>query len=112
MKLNFLIKTVVGIAAFAMVILLITKVIAEPLIERRIRAALTEKTDDSLITIQKVQVSILHSEVEFENIGLRLKSENEEQPGLSGEIETVRFKGIQLIAVLARYPYTTFQPKT
>ena len=102
MKLNLLIKTIVGIAAFAMVIVLLIKVIAEPLIERRIQAALTEKSGDYLITIERVQVAILHSEVEFENINLLLKSENEEQPGLSGEIEILRVKGIHMIKALFR----------
>jgi hypothetical protein len=102
MKQDLMVKIPVGIVVFALLIVLLVKVIVEPRIEKLIQAALIEKPGDYLITIEKVQVSILHSEVELENISLVSKSENEEQPGLSGEIESARFKGIHMLKVLFR----------
>jgi hypothetical protein len=50
--------------------------------------------------IEKVHVSILRSGIELENITLQSKQENEGQSGLTGEIESVKFKGIHLIKAL------------
>jgi len=93
-------RIIVGIAAFAMVILLFTRLLVEPWIEEKIQTSLRETPGDYLIKIEKVHVSVFRSGIELKNISLQSKPENEGQSELSGSIESVKFKGIQFIKAL------------
>lgn len=94
-----------GIAAFVILIVFLTKVVFEPWIGKKIQTSLNENSGNYLIKIEKVHVSIIRSGIELENITLLSKLENEGQPGLSGEIESVKFKGIHLIKALFKKDY-------
>ncbi len=102
MKKKIFLRIILGIAAFMLLLLLVSRVVVEPWIGKKIQTSLNEKSDDFLIKIEKVHVSILRSGIELENITLQSKSENEEQPDLYGEIESVKFKGIHLVKALFR----------
>jgi hypothetical protein len=91
-----------GIVAFALLFLLLTKVAVEPWFGKKIQTSINENSGAYQVKIEKVHVSILRSGVEFENITLYSKLENEGQPGLTGEIESVKFKGIHLVKALFR----------
>jgi len=91
-----------GITAFVLLVLLLTKVVVEPWIGRKIQASLSEIPGDYQLKIEKVRVSILRSGVELEQITLQSIQENDGQPGLSGEIESVKFKGIHRMKALFR----------
>jgi len=94
-----------GIIAFALVVILCAKVVVEPLIGKKIQTQLNENSGDYLLKIEKVNVSILSSGIELENITLLSKQEYEGQPGLTGEIESVKIKGIHLLKALFKKDY-------
>jgi len=102
MKRKVLVRILLGIAAFVLLVMLLTKVVVEPWIGRKIQTALNEKSGDYLIKIEKVHVSILRSGIELKNITLQSKPENGGQSDLTGEIESVKFKGIHLIKAIFR----------
>jgi len=76
MKRKILVRIILGIAAFAPVIMLLTKMVVEPWIGEKIQASLNEKSGAYLVKIEKVHVSILHSGIELKNITLISKSES------------------------------------
>ncbi len=93
---------ILGITAFVLFIILLTTVVVEPWIGKKIQASLSEIPGDYQLKIEKVNVSILRSGVELEQITLQSKQEYDGQSGLTGEIESVKFKGIHLIKALFR----------
>ena len=105
MRKKILVRIILGIAAFVLLIVLLTKVVIEPWIGKKIQTSLNEKSGDYLIKIEKVHVSVFRSGIEFENVNLISKQENEGQPGLTGDIESVKIKGIHLIKALFRKDY-------
>jgi len=105
MRRKILVRIILGIAAFVILIVLLTKVFVEPWIGKKIQASLSENTGAYLIKIEKVHVSILRSGVELENITLHSKTENDGQFSLNGEIKSVKFKGIHLLKALFKKDY-------
>ncbi len=95
-------RIILGITAFVLLIILLTTVVVEPWIGKQIQTSLGEISDDYQITVEKVHVSILRSGVELENITLLSKQENEGKPDLTGEIESIKFKGIHRMKALFR----------
>jgi hypothetical protein len=91
-----------GFIAFVLLVFLVTKVVVEPWIGRKIQASLHENSEDFQVQIEKVNVSIFRSGVELKNITLQSKSEIEGMPGLTGEIESIKLKGIHLIKAAFR----------
>jgi len=55
---------------------------------------LNSNSGDYLLKIEKVHVLFFQSGIELENITLLPKQEFDGQPHLTGEIESVKFKGI------------------
>jgi len=86
-----------GITAFVLLVWLLINVVVEPWIGEKIEASVNEKSKDYQLEIEKVDVSILRSGIELKNITLLSKLENKGQYGLTGEIESVKFKGIRLL---------------
>ena len=80
----------------------LTKVVLEPLIEKKILASIVENSGEYLLKIEKVHVSILLSGIELENITLIPKQQSGGQSGLTGEIKSAKFKGIHLMKALFR----------
>lgn len=91
-----------GVAAFVLLAMLLTKVVAEPWIGKKIQTTVNEKSKNYQLNIETVHVSILRSGVEFKNITLLSKTENEGIPDFIGEIESVKLKGIHLIKAIFR----------
>ncbi|MDA3943847.1 MAG: hypothetical protein PF694_09965 [Bacteroidetes bacterium] len=86
-----------GIAAFVLLIMFLANVVVEPWIGKKIQTAVNENAGNYQVKIEKVDVSILRSGIEFKKISLQSKAKNEGQSGLSGEIESVKLKGIHLL---------------
>lgn len=80
-------------------------VIVEPWVGKRIEIAFNETSDDYLLQIDKVHISILKSGIELENISLFSKQEQDGIPNLNGEIASVNLKGIKLLKVLFKNDY-------
>ncbi|MBN1340205.1 MAG: hypothetical protein JXA03_12825, partial [Bacteroidales bacterium] len=102
MKKKIFLRIILGITAIVLLVMLLTKVVIEPWIEKKIQSSLNEKSGDYQLKIEQVHVSILRSGIELKNISLQSKPENEGQSGLTGEIESVKFKGIHLMKAVLR----------
>ncbi|HCE57793.1 MAG TPA: hypothetical protein DER09_08240 [Prolixibacteraceae bacterium] len=105
MKRKIVLRILIGIVAIAILVLLLTKVVVEPWIGKKIQASLNENSGAYQVEIEKVHVSVFRSGIELENITLHSKQENDGQPGLTGEIESVKIKGIHLMKALFRKDY-------
>ncbi len=90
-------RIILGITAFVLLVWLLTNVVVEPWVGQKIQASVNKKSGDYQLEIEKVDVSILRSGIEFRNITVLSKTEIEGKPGLTGEIESVKLKGIRLL---------------
>lgn len=86
-------------------VLLLTKVVVEPWIGKKIQTSLDDRSDEYRVKIEKVHVSIIRSGIELKNISIHSNQENSAQSGLTGEIESVKFKGIHLLKALFKKDY-------
>jgi hypothetical protein len=102
MKKKIFLRILLGITAFVLLVVLLTRVVVEPWIEGKIQDLVNEKSGDYQLKIEKVHVSILRSGIEFKNITLQSKKENEVLPDLTGAVESVKFKGIHLLKAVLR----------
>src|ERR1035437_3450074 len=95
MKRKIYLRILFGIIAFVLLVMLLTKVVLEPWIREKILTSLNNKSGESLLKIEKVHVLLFQSGIEIENITLIPNQEYNGQTNLTGEIETVTFKGIR-----------------
>lgn len=105
MKKKIFLRIILGITAFVLLVILLTKVVVEPWIRKKINVTLNEISGEYLFKIEKVHVLIFPSGLDLENITLLSKKEYEGKPDLTGEIESVKFKGIQFIKAVLREDY-------
>jgi len=96
MKRKLLLKILLGIFALVFVCLLLTKVLVEPWIGKKIQTTLNKSNKDFIVEIGKTHISILKSELELENITISSKTEQQGIPDLKGEIESIKIEGINL----------------
>jgi hypothetical protein len=102
MKIKLLSKILLGIVAFVLLFILLILVIADPWISNKIRAKLNDVSNDYLINIDKVHVSVFRSGVELETVTISSKLQESGHPNLKGEITFVKIKGINLLKVLLK----------
>src|SRR3989339_78502 len=102
MRQKLILKIVPGIVAFALLLILLTTVVAEPWIGKKIQAAFNKSSGNYLLEIGDVDISIIKSGVELENVTLIPKQGQDSLPDLRGEIASVNFKGIKLVKALFR----------
>ena len=100
MRRNTLLKISIGIVAFVLLFLLLTMVFLEPWAAKKIQTAFNKSSGKYHLEIGKVNISILQSEIELENITLSPKQQNDSLTDLKGEIASVKFKGIKLFKAL------------
>ena len=63
MKRKIVLRILFGIIAFVLLVLLLTKVVVEPWIGKKIQTSLDENSGEYIIKIEKVHVSIFRSGV-------------------------------------------------
>ncbi|MCA1745681.1 MAG: hypothetical protein LC643_08285 [Bacteroidales bacterium] len=102
MKRKTFIWVLSGMAAFVLLLLLLTKVAVEPWLEGKIRTAISENSGDYLVEVERVEVSVLQAGVELEGIRVHTKEGNGGEGGLSGTIEALSVKGISIFKALLR----------
>ena len=95
-------RIILGMAAFVLAVIALTKVVAEPWIGKKIQDSFHKKSGDYQLKIEKVHVLFFNSGIGIKNITLLSKTENEGQPVLTGEIESVKLKGIRLLKAVLR----------
>lgn len=96
MKRKLFLKILLGIVTLVLLCLLLTKVILEPWIGKKIQAAVNESNKDFIVEIGKVHISIWRSGLELENIILYSKPEQKGIQDMKGEIASIKLKGINL----------------
>jgi len=100
MKRKVYLKIFVGIAAFVLLIKLLTVIFIEPWVGEKIEATLNEKYDDYIVEINNVHISWFSSGLVLENLTIGSRNEHGRLPGFSGEIVSIKLKGINLAKVL------------
>lgn len=100
MRQNILLKISIGIVAFVLLFMLLTTVFLEPWAAKKIQAAFNKNSGKYHLEIGKVNISIIKSGIELENITLSPKLQNDSLTDLKGEIASVKFKGIKLFKAL------------
>lgn len=106
MKRKIIFKIVVGIIVFVLLLLVLTKLVAEPWIEREIRAALNENNSKYQVEIQDVRVSVFRPGLELKTIGIRTRQDHIRKGDLNGEIRSIKLKGINLFKTLFKKDIT------
>src|SRR4030042_2112427 len=102
MKRKIFLKILLGIVTVVLLIIFVTKVFVEPWIGKKIRAELTEENRDYMVEIDKVHILMITSGIELENITIYSKQEYRDDRDLKGEIESIKFKGINLAKAIFR----------
>lgn len=82
---------------FAVAIIFGTPLIVEPLLDKKITAALNEKYTDYIIEIDKVHWSLIPSKLKLKKITISSNTQHRDARDIRGEVESVQLKGIQLI---------------
>ena len=72
----------------------------EPWAAKKIQAAFNKSSDKYHLEIGKVNISIIKSGIELENITLSPKPQNDSLTDFKGEIASVKFKGVKLFKAL------------
>lgn len=88
-------KILLGVVAFIALVKISSIVFVEPWIGKKIQASLNEKNQDFTVEIDKVHLLMLSRSIELERITLRPKQES--GGSLTGEIASLKFKGIKLV---------------
>jgi hypothetical protein len=95
-----ILKIFLGIISLVLLILVLTIVIAEPWIRKKIEATLNEKYSNYHFGIGKVNISILKSGMIIENLTINSRQEKNGIKDLTGEITSISLKGINLSKIL------------
>ncbi len=96
MKSKKVLKYLAGTVGLVLLLMLLMAVVVEPWVRKKIQTSFNENSNDYLIKIEKVHLSIIHSEIELENITLYSRQVHGDIPDLTGNIAAVYFKGIKL----------------
>lgn len=95
MKRKLLLKIFIGIAAFALLFIILLRVVVEPRVVKKIETSFNTDSSDYLMKIDKVHISIILTSIELENVTLISKLEHGGHPDLTGEIASIKFRGIK-----------------
>jgi len=89
-------KVLLGIIALGVLIIFFGIVVIEPWIGKKIISVLNENSNDYIVKVEKVRVSIISSGVELERVTIRSKQDR----NVNGEIGSIRFNGVNLLRSL------------
>jgi len=93
-------KISLSIVVTVLILLFLTKFVVELWIGRKIEVTVNEKYNDYHIAIGKVHIELLKSGVTLENLTVSSKLEQGGIKDLSGEITSIKLRGINLVKVL------------
>jgi hypothetical protein len=97
---NIFLKILIGIVAFALLIMLIAVIFVEPWAAKKIQSAFNDSSEKYHLEIDKVYISIFKSEIELESITMVSKPQHDSLTRLQAEISSIKFKGIKLFKAL------------
>lgn len=100
MRRNIILKISIGIVAFVLLFMLLTTLFIEPWAAKKIQTAFNKSSDKYHLEIGKVNISIIKSGIELEDIVLSPKLQNDSLADFKGEIASVKLMGIKLFKAL------------
>ena len=92
-----------GIITLGLLLKFSTAIFFEPWIAKKIDAELNEENRNYIVKIEKVNISILKSGLELNGITINSKQAHEGDRDLNTEIESIKFKGINLAKAIFRH---------
>jgi hypothetical protein len=97
-----ILRILIGLAGLLLLIKLLTILIIEPYVGKKILAALNARNIGYEIAIDKVHILILSSGIELKKITISSQKEPEGSRALYGEIASIKFLGLKLAKALIR----------
>ena len=103
MKKIIFLKIVVGIITLIFLIKFLTAIFLEPWIGKKIDSELNDGNRNYIVKINKVSILIIKSGLELEGITINSKQADEGDLDLNAEIESIKFKGINITKAIFRH---------
>jgi hypothetical protein len=103
MKKKIFLIILVGLITLGLLFKFLTPIIFEPWIAKKIDAKLNEGNRNYIVKIAKVNISIFKSGLELNGITINSKQALEGDRDLNTEIESIKFKGINLAKAIFRH---------
>jgi len=103
MKKIIFLKILVGIITLIFLIKLLTAIFLEPWIEKKIDSELNEENRNYIVKINKISILIIKSGLELRGITVNSKQADKGDHNLNAEIESIKFKGINLAKAIFRH---------
>ena len=97
---RLLYKILIGIAAGMLLVFLLKVFVLEPWVKEKIQSAINTSTGAYFVKIEKVHISFIRSGMELKNISLKSKPKETAGQDITGEIESLSLRGINLIKAL------------
>ena len=101
-KIIFL-KILVGIITLVLLLKFLTAIFFEPWIEKKIDSELNEENRNYIVKINKISILIIKSGLELRGITINSKQADKGDHNLKAEIESIKFKGINLAKAIFRH---------
>ena len=90
------IKIFTGTIIAGLLIMLMAETVFEPWLGRKLDAELNEKNSKYIVEIDKFNILMLNSGIHLEGVKIYSKQKQEDNHSLEAEIESIKFKGINL----------------
>jgi hypothetical protein len=103
MKKKIFLKILVGIIIVVLLIKFLATIFFEPWLGRIIDAELNGENKNYIVEIYNVHILIIKSGIELEGIKIYSKQAHEGDRNLNAEIESIKFKGINLAKALLKH---------
>ena len=103
MKKKIFLKILVGTIALVLLTKLLTTILFEPWLGRIIDAELNDENRDYNVEIDKLHILIIKSGIVMEGVTIYSKQVHDGDHDLKAEIESVKFKGINLAKAIFRH---------
>lgn len=100
MNRELFLKILLWLVASVLLITILTTLVIEPWIGKKIETALNETDSTYSIKINEVHISFLKSAIELENIRISSSRSTGGKPSLNGQIASVKFNGIRFAKAL------------
>lgn len=103
MKKKIFLKILIGIITLILLIKLLSLIFFEPWLGRILDTELNEESRNYIVEIDNVHILIIKSGIVLKGITIYSKQANEGERDLNAEIESIKFKGINLIKAIVKH---------
>jgi uncharacterized membrane protein (DUF485 family) len=103
MKKKIFLKILIGIITLVLLIKFLSLIFFEPWLGRILDAELNEENRNYIVEIDNVHILIIKSGIVLEGITIYSKQAHEGDRDLNAEIESIKFKGIDLVKAILKH---------